>query len=385
MTESYSDIDSIILAFLNEKISWEEKEVLENWLKADRSNEKYFREIFKIWKATDTLNENKEEVDKVLQKIKHQLGSDNVQTPFGKVETGIRFRNVLKWAAIIMLSVGAGAVLNNMLAKKTTVKDGYTNTEVLVPLGSKSTVHLPDGSVVILNAGSKLSYNVDYGVSQRNVSLVGEGYFKVAKQKDKPFIVHTSKASVKALGTEFNVKAYPEEDNVETILVKGSIVVNEIETKGNKEKAVSDNILLKPGQKIKIFKTNKNETQVVAFKPRKDDLKAKGVDSIAETENISIELAYPQIETSWKENRWIIQGKDLQKLSVLFSRRFNVHIRMLDPELEQYRFSGTIQNETIEQVFSIMQLTIPIYYTINKGEVTWSLNRRLEKDYKEAY
>jgi len=92
-----------------------------------------------------------------------------------------------------------------------------------------------------------------------------------------------------------------------------------------------------------------------------------------------------QIETSWKDKRWIIRGTNLDEIAVLLSRKFNVTIQIKDPELRKYKFSGIIENETLEEVFAIMKFTIPIKSLIDKGEVTWSIDRKREKDYKEAY
>ena len=91
--------------------------------------------------------------------------------------------------------------------------------------GSKSQITLPDGSKAWINAGSKLSYRGDFNQSDRIVNLEGEGYFNVTSNKAKPFIVQTAHLKVKAFGTVFNVKAYPEEKTVETTLVEGIVEI----------------------------------------------------------------------------------------------------------------------------------------------------------------
>jgi type II secretory pathway component GspD/PulD (secretin) len=72
-------------------------------------------------------------------------------------------------------------------------------------------------------------------------------------------------------------------------------------------------------------------------------------------------------------------------LAVLLARHFNVSITLTSESLLKYKFSGTIQNETLEQVFNIMALTIPINYTIDKGKVTIRFNNKFEERYKAAY
>jgi transmembrane sensor len=86
--------------------------------------------------------------------------------------------------------------------------------------GSKSKIQLPDGTQVWLNADSKLEYNENFNVKLREVKLSGEAFFDVVKNKDKPFVIHTSQMDVKVLGTAFNVRSYPDEATTETALLR---------------------------------------------------------------------------------------------------------------------------------------------------------------------
>ena len=97
--------------------------------------------------------------------------------------------------------------------------------EMAVPLGSQTKVVLPDGSTVVLNSGSVLKYPLSYGKKERNVYLVGEGYFEVAKNAACPFVVKTRDLSVKVLGTSFNVRAYDEDHTVFVTLTEGKVQV----------------------------------------------------------------------------------------------------------------------------------------------------------------
>ncbi len=115
--------------------------------------------------------------------------------------------------------------------------------EISTRPGSKSKVELPDGSVVWLNAGSTLTYDKDFGKENRAVTLIGEGFFDVTKNKEKPFIISTESISIKVLGTVFNVKAYKEDKQTETSLIHGSIEVT-IKNRPN------DKIILSPSEKL---------------------------------------------------------------------------------------------------------------------------------------
>lgn len=84
---------------------------------------------------------------------------------------------------------------------------------------------MPDGTRVSLGTRTSFSYDSRYGQSERVVQLEGEAYFEVAKDKDKPFIVNTKEQSIKALGTKFNVSAYPTDSLLTTTLLEGSVLL----------------------------------------------------------------------------------------------------------------------------------------------------------------
>ncbi len=384
----HSRIDDMIISFLRGTISDEEKDKLAEWIASGPENKTYFKEVYQVWNAADLLVKDETKIDQVLQRLKskHQNHLAAIEVIVPKIKRLQYF--LRKYAAVVLLSVILGAVLYALIEKAFLPKvPQIAYNEITAPLGSKSNIHLPDGTEVTLNAGSKLTYGMDYGNKTREVTFIGEGYFKVAKQKNKPFIVHTFKTSIQALGTEFNVKAYPDENIIETILVKGSVLVNEIDPSKNSG-VKNEGIRLKPGEKIRIYKTiaqkTQNETIVADNQTKQPSLTSSQVSATGQSV-VHVAKTDIHVETSWKEKQWIIQGEDLQSLAVLLYRKFGLPIQINDTALYKYKFSGIIENETLEQIFSILKLTIPISYTINKGEAIWYFNGRLEKNYKEAY
>ena len=106
---------------------------------------------------------------------------------------------------------------------------------------------LPDGTVVWLNAGSRIEYKIPDNKPVREVTMEGEAYFNVSKDPDHPFTVNAGEMIIKAYGTAFNVKAYPDEKAVETTLVEGSVSV-EIENKP------SNKTMLRPNDQAIYYK-----------------------------------------------------------------------------------------------------------------------------------
>lgn len=376
MEENISYIDSLILSFLKEEITGSDRKTLEDWINSTDANKEHFKAIYRIW---DAALKTDDEIEMVLQKVKHRLDSN---LPESKRVPDKYILTIVKWAAVVIISCLTGALGYKYFFNAYAPKNMVANI-IQVPLGSKSNIVLPDGTEVTLNAGSRLTYGVDYGVKAREVNLVGEGYFKVAENKKVPFLVNTVKATIKALGTEFNVKAYPEEGMIETVLVKGSVLVNEILSDEEKRTAKRKTVILTPGQKALIFKGVEKTTVKAREDINKPQLNV--LPKNTKMPEMIISKTEAETETSWKDERWFIKGMDLENLAVVLSRRFNVSIQLQDEDLKQYRFSGTIETETVEEVFDIMKYTLPVSYTIEKGKVVWTINRNLEKVYKEAY
>eukprot|EP00825_Cyclidium_porcatum_P013253 TRINITY_DN16990_c0_g1_i2.p1 TRINITY_DN16990_c0_g1~~TRINITY_DN16990_c0_g1_i2.p1 ORF type:complete len:324 (+),score=-3.18 TRINITY_DN16990_c0_g1_i2:273-1244(+) len=120
------------------------------------------------------------------------------------------------------------------------------SVEILAPVGARTVVQLSDGSVVHLNYGSKIKYPQFFSGDTREVALTGEGFFNVAHNPKCPFIVKTKRLNIKALGTKFNVQAYPEKDKVGTTLIEGKVVLEQSSENG-KPKTIGS---LVPGQHV---------------------------------------------------------------------------------------------------------------------------------------
>ncbi|WP_195370909.1 MULTISPECIES: FecR family protein [Parabacteroides] len=123
---------------------------------------------------------------------------------------------------LLMVSVSIGSIFTyNELDES----GELLYNEMTVPLGSQTKVILPDGSTVVLNSGSVLKYPLSYGKKERNVHLVGEGYFEVAKNVEKVFQVYAGGMQVKVTGTTFNLRSYPEDSETEVALINGGVDV----------------------------------------------------------------------------------------------------------------------------------------------------------------
>ncbi len=151
-------------------------------------------------------------------------------------------------AAIIVLAGSVFFYTNYMERQKAELAERQAPEELIVksnPKGQKSTIMLSDGTKVVLNSESELTYTTGYGKDDRKVILSGEAFFEVAENPEKPFIVQTSHLSTTALGTSFNVLAY-ENEHEEVSLISGKVLVEKNNNASEKE-------ILEPGEMIQLY------------------------------------------------------------------------------------------------------------------------------------
>lgn len=203
--------------------------------------------------------------------------------------------------------------------------------EIVAERGQKSSVTLPDGSRVMINSASTISYTSDYNVKERNVFLSGEAYFDVASNADIPFVVHADKVSVTALGTEFNVKAYAEDPYVVTTLVEGSV----------RTEAGTQSELLTRAQEASY---NKEADVLLAY-----DVK-------------DISRAVP-----WIRNELLFENESLADIAVTLERMYNVTIVFEDEAAKGYSYTGLIRNNSLQNVLELISSTSPVGYKMNSG------------------
>lgn len=216
--------------------------------------------------------------------------------------------------------------------------------------GQKRTVLLDDGTRIELNAASNLTIDHDFGSAEgnREVTLSGEAYFNVAKDADKPFVIHTAKMDITVLGTAFNVKDYPNDETGEAALISGSIAV---ELRNDSEKK----IILKPEEKITAFIP---DTKLPALPSNKGLHQLPQHFSVATLQPDPL-LSNGYASTAWMEGKLVFHDESFEQLAKQLERKYNVQFEFRKATLKTYKFTGVFSTETIEQALHALQLTSP--------------------------
>jgi ferric-dicitrate binding protein FerR (iron transport regulator) len=272
--------------------------------------------------------------------------------------TRIKVLNLLKYAAFFVLAFGMSWFIQEKFINTPEMTGQYTKIEVAN--GSKSKIELPDGTRVSLNSGSFIRYPNNFGGNTREVYFEGEAYFDVKKNKNKPFIVNTGDIEIKVLGTQFNVSAYPDEENIETTLVKGEVEV----FYKNRGSVAKKHVLLKPNQKL-IFQ------RAIPVAEKKQDQPTGSINTLSPQKPVAVEfIPNTDLLTSWKDNKLEFSNVRFEDLIVRLERWYNVSIVILSPEIKNARLSGEFEKETIEQALKALNLAVPFRFEMNKNVIT---------------
>ena len=210
------DIDQLVIAFLNHSISEEDAECLFMWVNEKEENKQYLLSYKKVNLATTFRKQSKYSSNQAyLQFLKRQK---NMQTQVFVH----RLRSFMKYAAVLFICAFIGFYFYNYLGTNVHKAEEFI---VCVPNSKHSFFYLSDSTEVWLNSGTLLLYPSDFIGDKREIYLVGEGYFKVRKRPEQPFIVRTKAMRVQVLGTEFNLSAYPDQEKITTTLEEGSLKI----------------------------------------------------------------------------------------------------------------------------------------------------------------
>jgi len=244
-----------------------------------------------------------------------------------------------KVAATITLLITFGVVAFEM-GERNNAKDAtHSVSEVFVekstPKGAKLNFYLEDGTHIILNAESKVKFSSTYATdSNRNVYLEGEAYFKVAKDKKRPFTVFTDNLSTVALGTAFNINAHPEENEVQISLIEGSVMV--------KNSTTDSDVILTPGNRLSADKTKNTFTE--------GDFDLKRV-------------------TSWKDGIIFLDKTGFDESIQILERWYGVNIAVSNKPKTFLTCSGVFENDNLANVLKSLGFALKFDFEIKNKDV----------------
>jgi len=206
--------------------------------------------------------------------------------------------------------------------------------EITTAYGQKKTVRMTDGSVIHLNAGSKLRYTDDYNGTRREVVLQGEAFFDVAKNPEKPFIVHHAQLDIEVLGTSFNVRGVDRKGTINVAVASGLVTVK-TPTDTSRMPVVHT---VSPGQELTYDRTLRR-TRV----SRIDDMK---------------------LRTAWKDGVLVLRGHAFADVASMLERWYDVQVSFNRMAMQHCRFTGEFRNLPVNKVLDLLALSSGFTYRI---------------------
>lgn len=337
------EIDDLIVTYLAEGLEAGRSERLREWIAASPENQQYFRQMQEIWMASMDENRlrqfNKEEAYKrflVHTAARKTTAVRKKRSPF--------LQPFLYGAAAVILLLLVSYVSYWQGEKR--LKNQFADIAVEAPLGSRTKVYLPDSTLVWLNAGSKISYSQGFGVNERQLQLSGEGYFEVTRNVHLPFEVRTKELQVKVLGTKFNFKNYPEDEEASVSLLEGKVLVNNTVKK-------NDRVNLVPDQKVFLNK---------------------------KTGAMRLLKVNAQYSAEWTNGFLFFDEELLPDIIKKLERSYNVKISLADQSLQTFRFYGNFirKENTIQEILEMLASTDKLKYKIRGKNIELSSTSKRE-------
>ena len=354
-------IKEFFIDYLEKSISLENEDLLVQWIKNNPGSLNELNDFRQIWNLSENIGKINDDL------IRKEWNALLLKVRQEKQTTGKSVSMFWYWMPRVAAVFLLGAILSFAVAYQiyNPRNSVLVFHEINTPAGAKSKVTLPDGTIIWLNAGSNLKYSNQFNKKSREVYLTGEAFFDVETNPSKVFLVRTSELNIKAYGTAFNVKSYPEEGTIETTLIEGSIGVTRISFEDKK----SDEVMLEANQRVVYYRKNKlvekeniadNEIesspeQVIHPKQKLTYLISKGI----EAEDF----------TSWKNGTLFITSETLKELAIKLERKYDVKIHFENEHLKGLKFTGSLENETIEQVIEAIGIAANITYNIKDRDI----------------
>ena len=277
-------------------------------------------DIMKKWNDLQQAGKEDIDVDNAWEKLNHRIEAER---PALTLRRPSFMQTFVRIAAMVVIVASLGWLFFEVAApKKITVASAADQKNV--------EVKLPDGSMVYLNRNSTLTYPKNFNNSNRKVSLEGEAFFDIARDESRPFILDAGKATVRVLGTSFNVITDNGDDEVEVYVSSGSVMVTSADGA-------------------------RSETLEPDYVGRISDKEA----SQARNTNINY--------ISWHTNILVFEGERLEHVFTDLKRTFGIDIIAADPAINDYRLTSPFEDQPHDTIIKVICTTFNLHSAKEEG------------------
>jgi transmembrane sensor len=339
---------NLIASYLAGECTEGEKRNIEHRMKEDEEFAEAIREFEKIWnskKAGFNVQWDKKSTWSNLEREMNLADRRVSVNKTKKIKQRVRKSGgtAVTWvirAAAVFLVAGITSLFTILYMQDMQQEDPSVMREVVTERGQRATVHLDDGSRIKLNSASTLIHPREFDGDDRVVHLSGEGYFEIAADS-RPFLVYADDAVIEILGTEFNVNAYEEYEQIEVVVADGKVSLRSNQTT-NQEPAVLE----------------KNEM---------GSLERTGNGQVKVTRNITL-----SDHLGWMDYQLQFEDRPMEEVAAKLERWYGVDVDFKDKEIQEMRLSAGFEDESIHEVLRVVSIALDIDYGIKGRRITLS-------------
>ena len=353
-----SELYDFIGKELADELSDVEREVLLAWLAQASTEERLVYDEIKLYWQGPRLTDNPVDTAQAFDRLLARIDEGELAAAFAEprpaaTEAAAAEARVLPlprpwwrrtWAAaasVALLATGGVFSYQRYQAHVALTAAPFNYEERTNPRGTKSKVLLADGTAVWLNADSHLWFPAAFAGTRREVYLDGEAFFDVKRNERMPFIIHLGANQVRVLGTSFNVKAYRDDEAVETAVVTGRVAF--IRAASVAATAERDTIYVVPDEKVVYSKTS---------------------------HELRIEQVNSRDYAAWNQRSLIFQSTPLGEVAKTLARQFNVTVRFKDEKLRNCRLTGRFRDQSLREVLRLVEMTGAFSFDLTDNVLT---------------
>ena len=312
------DIDILTAKYLSGESTPEETDRIDRWRKSSLENDLIFRQSEEVWHLTNThLSQNRFNKERTWSRIQKNISRGYSLSVLLRV-TGIAasIAIVLGWSLARIFTDDYPCI----------TADPSQQITLYVPAGITSKTILPDSTVVWLNSSSRISYPSYFDGDTRTVELIGEAFFDVAHNENKPFIIESGDLKINVLGTSFNFKHYLEDTHAILAVETGTVRLSSGST---------SNITLQAGH----YATVDNHT-------------------------LYTNVYYTPYYSSWRNNKIVFHDEPFGNVLKELARKYGVEFEIQDNEIKDYIYTATFDNMNLDDILNLFKISSPIDYSI---------------------
>lgn len=325
-------IEDLMIRLFENDLDVSGRKELEEWISLSPENRKCFEEEQEIWfSAEDNEILSRYDKEKAFEVFRQRVAASSA--------SNTHWRHLRVWmryaAGLVIIGV---LVLTAFFYSRNRMASRFADVVIEAPRGGLAKLSLPDGSQVWLNSNSKIIYSQGFGITDRKLRLIGEGYFKVKRNQKLPFSISSGNLLIHDLGTQFNVRNYSSDAEAEITLTEGKVSFQDLRN-------IKTVYYLQPNQKAVIAKAS-------------GIVKLKNCDAVANSQ--------------WTTGQLIFDGQSMQYLIQTLERSYNVKINVMNPAVMRCHFYGDFlrHDQSLNEVLRALSSTGKFRYRIQGNQVT---------------